>query len=344
MIKVGTSIGIVRSSDAASAPDDLPKFADMALYAAKDAGRNTYRFFVPDMNESARRRLSLVNDLHAAVRERQFELHFQPLVHLRTGAVMGAEALVRWHHPVRGMVSPLEFISLAEESGLILPLGAWVLDEACRQAVRWPDPLRVAVNLSALQFGQRDLVEQVAAVLERTGLPAHRLELEITESLLIEDSATARHALQALRSLGVRIALDDFGTGYSSLAYLRSFPLDKLKIDGSFVRSLALDTESYAIVRTIVQLASALRLDITAECVETRDQYESLRSLGCTDAQGYWMARPMPADAVLEVLAGWQPIRRRGLAPTEAGAPSGEPRRSGPMTLDTRPQDLAWDI
>jgi diguanylate cyclase (GGDEF)-like protein/PAS domain S-box-containing protein len=332
LIQVGTSIGIVRSSDAVNVIEDLPKFADMALYAAKDAGRNTYRFFMPDMNESARRRLSLVNDLHAAVREQQFELHFQPLVHLRSGEAIGAEALVRWHHPQRGMVAPLEFISLAEESGLILPLGTWVLEEACRQAVRWPAHLRVAVNLSAVQFGQRDLVGQVAAILARTGLSAQRLELEITESLLIEDSATARNALQALRQLGVRIALDDFGTGYSSLAYLRSFPLDKLKIDGSFVRSLALDAESYAIVRTIVQLAKALRLDITAECVETREQFDALRSLGCTDAQGYWMARPLPAAEALTTLRDWRAI---------PSGPHAE-RTSSFQDLDTRTAELAW--
>ncbi|MCH2241178.1 MAG: EAL domain-containing protein [Aquabacterium sp.] len=305
-IPVSTSIGIAMAPQDGQDPHTLLKSADLALYAAKAAGRSTFRFFDRQMDERARERLTLQHDLRDAVQRREFGLHFQPQIDLHSGAVTGFEALLRWRHPTRGLVSPAEFIPLAEETGLIVAIGEWVLTEACRQACTWPGELRVAVNLSAVQFREAGIVEAVQRALQGSGLAPQRLELEITESALIQDSSAVQSTLRALREQGVRVAVDDFGTGYSSLAYLRHFPLDKLKIDGMFVRTLEGDPESLAIVRAIVHLAQALGLQTTAEGVETAGQLQAVRELGCTDVQGFLTARPMPTEQVAPYLQALQ--------------------------------------
>nr|WP_315464008.1 EAL domain-containing protein [uncultured Rhodoferax sp.] len=314
-VRVGTSVGIATTSDGAGDPDALLQFADMALYAAKDAGRNTYCFFSSGMKDQAQKRLALIDDLRIATERQQFELLYQPQVSLLTGQLTGVEALIRWRHPVRGLVSPGEFIALAEQTNLILPLGRWVLQQACAQAAAWASDVPVAVNISVIQFGDAGFVPFVQETLRRTGLPAQRLELEITESLLIEDRHAVLDILRELRALGVRIALDDFGTGYSSLAYLRNFPIHKLKIDGAFVRRISESAQAYAIVQTIIDLGRALHLDLTAECIETPEQFAALRTLGCGSAQGYWIARPMPADALVDGQGHWCFALPAGLEP-----------------------------
>ncbi|MCC6162122.1 MAG: EAL domain-containing protein [Acidobacteria bacterium] len=292
-LRVGTCIGIVGSDHAEASYEGLTRLADMALYAAKARGRNTYMFFESSMESAARRRLSLMTDLHASLANDRLELHYQPLVSLGSGQVVGAEALLRWRHPTRGLIAPAEFVPLAEETGLIVAIGQWALRQACEVALTWPSHMRVAVNLSPLQFASRSLVLDVKKVLEQTRLEPRRLELEITESSLTGDSVSVGESLRTLRELGVRVALDDFGTGYSSLAYLRTYPLDALKIDGAFVRTLNGEQDATEVIRAIVQVAGALRMDVTAEGVETLAQFELLRSLGCTDAQGYWLGKPM---------------------------------------------------
>ncbi len=310
-IEVHASIGVGFAPTDADTAEQLLKVCDMALYAAKAGGRHTLRFFDPALALRAQQHLALLSDLGLGLQRGEFVLHYQPQVDLASGALRGFEALVRWQHPLRGLVSPLEFITVAEESGLIVPLGAWVLRQACMDAVGWPAHLRVAVNLSAVQFGHADVLAVVDSALQHSGLPSARLELEITESTLMHDSQAALTVLHALRSKGVRMALDDFGTGYSSLAYLRSFPLDKLKIDRSFVSILDGadgadgDASAAAIVQSIIQLAQALRLDTTAEGVETAAQFQQLRQMGCTQAQGYWIAQPMDAAQAQRFIANW---------------------------------------
>jgi predicted signal transduction protein with EAL and GGDEF domain len=309
-IEVHASIGAGFAPTDADTAEQLLKVCDMALYAAKAAGRHTLRFFDPALALRAQQHLAVLSDLGLGLQRGEFVLHYQPQVDLASGGLLGFEALVRWQHPLRGLVSPLEFITVAEESGLIVPLGAWVLRQACADALGWPAHLRVAVNLSAVQFGNADVLATVDSALQHSGLPSARLELEITESTLMQDSQAAMAVLHALRSKGVRVALDDFGTGYSSLAYLRSFPLDKLKIDRSFVSILDRaegDTSAAAIVQTVVQLAQALRLDTTAEGVETAAQYDLLRRMGCAQAQGYWIAKPMDAAQAVRFIAAWPP-------------------------------------
>ncbi|MBN9426719.1 MAG: EAL domain-containing protein [Burkholderiales bacterium] len=303
-VPIASSIGIALAPDHSSDPDTLLKHADMALYAAKAAGRRTWRFFERNMDERAQRRLSLCNDLRLALERNELELHYQPQVHLGDGRLAGFEALLRWNHPTRGSVPPSEFIPLAEETGLILPVGRWVLRQACRTAARWPEDLCVAVNVSAVQFSRSNLIQEVREALSASGLPASRLELEITESLLVDDAITARETLSALREMGVRVALDDFGTGYSSLAYLRSFPLTKLKIDRSFVLSMGQDEGTRAIVRAIIALADALHLETTAEGVETEADHQILLTKGCKLGQGYLYARPMNEQSVAKLLNG----------------------------------------
>ncbi len=323
-----TSIGVALAPRDGRDPQSLLQCADLALYAAKAAGRNTFRFFEASMAETARSRVRLQQELGHALAAEQFTLHFQPQVHLGSGEVIGFEALVRWQHSERGLIGPGEFIPVAEETGQIVSLGNWVLREACRvAATQWPAGLRVAVNLSAVQFRSADLIELVDEALAQTGLAPERLELEITESALIEDHDGAQSTLMALRSRGVRVAMDDFGTGYSSLAYLRRFPLDKLKIDGMFVRSLDSDTDAQAVVTAIISLARALHLDTTAEGIETQEQLVMLRALGCDDIQGYLIARPMPASDVLAYLTRSQGGRREGTLPDGANPP-----RSGVTT------------
>ena len=326
MLESRCSIGVALAPRDGHDPQSLLQCADLAIYAAKGAGRNTYRFFEQSMAEAARSRVRLQQELGSALAAEQFTLHFQPQVHLHTGQVIGFEALVRWQHSERGLIGPGEFIPVAEETGQIVSLGNWVMREACRVATQWPDELRVAVNLSAVQFRSTALIDLVDEALTASGLAPERLELEITESALIEDHEGAQATLMALRSRGVRVAMDDFGTGYSSLAYLRRFPLDKLKIDGMFVRSLDSDEDAQAVVTAIISLARALHLDTTAEGIETEAQKVMLRALGCDDIQGYLIARPMPADQVPAFLS-----RTHGGHPKGTVRDVHDPSRSGVM-------------
>jgi len=308
-IHVGTSIRIVHAGPNEAAGHDMTRLADMALYDAKARGRNTYAFFHGSMEEAARRRNELIADLHGAVTRGEFELHYQPLVSTTTAQPVGAESLIRWRHPRLGLLPPVEFVPLAEESGHILLIGRWVLREACRTAAGWPGHLRVAVNLSALHFSSPTLIEDVRRALVDNALAPHRLELEITESLVMRNLAAARSTLRQVRALGVRVALDDFGTGYSSLSNLRALPLDTIKVDGAFVRDLATDDQAVAVVSAVVGLAKALRMTITAEGVESEAQLAVLTRFGVEDAQGYLLARPLPAAAFAAAVDAWRPGR-----------------------------------
>jgi predicted signal transduction protein with EAL and GGDEF domain len=294
---IGVSVGISLAPDDGDNPDELLKNADLALYRAKADGRGTYRFFEAGMDARAQARRLLELDLRLALQRNEFEVHYQPIRDLATGEIVVCEALVRWRHPERGLVAPINFIPLAEETGLILPLGDWVLRQACRDAAKWSTAC-VAVNLSPVQFRDRDLVATVKDALAQSGLPADRLELEITESVLLQNSEGTRAMLHALRRLGVRISLDDFGTGYSSLSYLRSFPFDKIKIDRSFVNELATRKDSLAIIRAVTGLGKSLGITTTAEGVETDEQLDMLCREGCTQAQGYLISKPRPIAEV----------------------------------------------
>jgi diguanylate cyclase (GGDEF)-like protein/PAS domain S-box-containing protein len=297
------SIGIALAPQDASESDQLLKNADLALYGAKADGRRTYRFFEPSMDVRAKARLTMERDLRQALLDGGFELHYQPLVNLGSDEVTGCEALLRWHHPERGMVSPAEFIPVAEDTGLIGRLGEWVLATACTEAARWPDHIRIAVNVSPVQFKSPGFALKVASALSSAGLRANRLELEITEAVLIRDDEAALTILQQVRALGVRIALDDFGTGYSSLSYLQRFPFDKIKIDRCFVTGLAEADGSSAIVRAVVNIAAERHMTTTAEGVETEQQRELLRALGCTEMQGYLFSRPRPVAEIRTLLS-----------------------------------------
>jgi diguanylate cyclase (GGDEF)-like protein len=299
---IGVSIGIAVAPIDAADPEHLLKNADLALYRAKTDGRGIYRFFEPEMDALMQKRRALELDLRRALVNSEFELYYQPLVNLESGDVSGLEALLRWNHPERGVVSPLEFISLAEETELIVPIGEWVLREACQEAVKWPDNIRIAVNVSPVQF-KSELALAVISALARSGLNAQRLELEITESVLLFNGETTLATLHQLRGLGVRISMDDFGTGYSSLSYLRSFPFDKIKIDRSFVHNLASDEDSMAIIRAVTGLGSSLGMATTGEGVETMEESDYLKSQGCTEAQGYLFSKPRPASEVYEMLS-----------------------------------------
>ncbi|MCJ2103846.1 EAL domain-containing protein [Methylobacterium sp. E-041] len=295
-IEVGVSIGLAVADENDYSTDDLFKRADIALYEAKAAGRNTYREFCPNVGNRIATRSQLGLDMKEAIRRGEFHLVYQPIVEATTGAVVSFEALMRWQHPLQGTISPSEFIPLAEETGLIVPLGAWALQEACREALTWPKPIRIGVNVSAVQF-RRGLEEAVLSALATTGLPAHRLKLEVTESVLMQDADGVLACLHRLRALGVVIALDDFGTGYSSLSYLRRFPFDKIKIDRSFIRDIA-DPDAAAIVRAVVGIGERLGMGIVAEGVETVDQLKLVRQEGCTQVQGFLFSRPLlPGDA-----------------------------------------------
>lgn len=294
-VEVGVSIGIALAPRDGADADALVNRADLALYRAKSDGRNTWRFYEAEMDKAVEVRRNLEADLRGALARTEFEVHYQPVVDAASGCMTGAEALVRWRHPVRGLVPPCDFIPLAEETGLIAPLGAWVLRTACRDAVSWPDEIRLAVNISAVQFRHAGLAETVMQALISSGLPARRLELEITESVLMQDRSEILDTLHHFRGLGIRIALDDFGTGFSSLSYLRRFPFDKLKIDRSFVQDIA-DPGTASIVAAIVDLGLALGMSVTAEGVETAEQLASVRSKGCTELQGYLISKPIPAS------------------------------------------------
>jgi diguanylate cyclase (GGDEF)-like protein len=300
---IGVSVGVSLSPDDGNNPDQLLKNADLALYRAKADGRGTYRFFEPGMDARAQARRMLELDLRAALRRQEFEVHYQPIVDIAGDKTVAFEALVRWNHPERGRIAPNNFIPLAEETGLIVPLGEWVLRRACAQAAGWSDPVMVAVNLSPLQFKNPNLSAMVMSALQASGLPASRLELEITESVLLQNSQATLETLHELRAQGVRISLDDFGTGYSSLSYLRSFPFDKIKIDRSFVQELASRDDSMAIVRAVTGLGRSLGIVTTAEGVETEEQLDLLRREGCTQAQGYLFSPPRPAAEVERMLS-----------------------------------------
>ena len=302
-VVIGASVGIALAPTDGESADDLLKNADMALYRAKDEGRGVFRYFQSEMDARMKARRQLEMELRAALIMGEFELYYQPFVSTETNAVTGFEALLRWKHPQRGMVSPLEFIPLAEEIGLITPIGEWVLRKACAEAATWPIHMRVAVNLSAVQFRGHKLTPVVASALASAGLRPDRLELEITESVLLRDSQANITTLHQLRELGVRISMDDFGTGYSSLSYLRSFPFDKIKIDQSFVRDMAANSGDAAIVRAVTGLGASLGISTTAEGVETLAQLEQLRAEGCTEVQGYFLGRPMPSSDIPALLA-----------------------------------------
>ncbi len=259
------------------------------------------------MDARLRERRELEADLRVAIREGQFEVHYQPLLDLATGTIGCLEALVRWRHPVRGLVQPADFIPIAEDTNLIIPIGEWVLRQACRDAVQWPDHVRIAVNLSPAQFKRGDLIAVTMNALAAAGLPPDRLELEITESVLLHDEAWVRSLLDRLNALGVRIALDDFGTGYSSLSYLRSFPFTKIKIDRSFVSDLVGTTDALAIIQATIQLSEKLGLETTAEGVETIEQLDILATEGCGQAQGYYISRPVPAARIQGLLDKYAP-------------------------------------
>jgi diguanylate cyclase (GGDEF)-like protein len=293
-ISIGISIAPLDGLE----PDLLLKNADMALYGAKDDGRGTYRFFEPEMNTRMKARRDLEMNLRSALQNKEFELYYQPLVNLKTNEISAFEALLRWNHPTRGMISPAEFIPIAEETGLIIPLGEWVLNMACRETIRWPDHIKVAVNLSPSQLNNRNLVKVVTDVLNASGMAAHRLQLEITESVLMQNTFATLATLHELRKLGVQIAMDDFGTGYSSLSYLRSFPFDKIKIDRSFIQDLSNGAEPLAIVHAVAGLAKCLNMISTAEGVETQQQLEALQAIGCTEMQGFLFSQPRPAKEI----------------------------------------------
>src|ERR1700730_1516357 len=295
-VQVGASVGVALSPDDGVDPDELLKRADLALYDAKSTGRGTLSFFRSEMNERAQGRRALEIDLRQAEARGELELHYQPILALNTNRVTCFEALLRWRHPVRGMVMPDSFIPLAEETGLIESLGVWVLREAFAQATTWPSHVGIAVNLSPVQFKSGKLLGVVTAALTGSGIEPQRVEPEITESVRLTEDAANLVTLHALRSLGVRICLDDFGVGYSSLSYLRSFPFKKIKIDRSFIRDVVDNTEAAAIVRAITTLGASLGMLTTAEGVELPEQVQVLRSLGCDEAQGYLFSRPLPAS------------------------------------------------
>ncbi|MCW6511312.1 putative bifunctional diguanylate cyclase/phosphodiesterase [Lichenifustis flavocetrariae] len=304
LINIGASVGVALAPTDGADSATLVKNADLALYRAKLDGRNMFRFFEAEMGARMEARRQLELDLRRALALRQFELVYQPQLNLQSGQLVGCEALIRWRHPQRGVVSPLEFIPLAEEIGLIAPIGEWVLRTACMEAVSWPGDFSIAVNLSPAQFKSKKLVDTVKSALAASGLAAHRLELEITEGVLLHENRDNLAILHALRDLGLRISMDDFGTGYSSLSYLRSFPFDKIKIDRSFVSGGMTTKDSMAIVRAIASLGSSFGMTTVAEGVETPEQMQDIRAEGCTDVQGYLISRPVAAAEIVKLFAG----------------------------------------
>jgi diguanylate cyclase (GGDEF)-like protein/PAS domain S-box-containing protein len=317
-VYISASIGIafneLHAQSHAQKPEDLLRDADTAMYHAKAAGKSQYAVFKTTMHEQAQRTLQLETDLRCAIEAEQFQLFYQPIWSLTTNAITGFEALIRWFHPTRGMVSPAEFIPIAEETGLILPIGQWVIQEACRQMNVWRNKfpaaqlLTVSVNLSAKQFSEPNLVGQIQATLVKTGFPAHRLKIEITETMIVENHKAAVQILTQLQNLGVQIQVDDFGTGYSSLSVLHNLPLDTLKIDISFIRLLETDPDNAEIVKVIIKLAHNLGMEAIAEGVETQAQRRQLKALGCDFAQGYLLAKPLPSLETERLLAALIPV------------------------------------
>ena len=301
-VSIGASVGIVTSDYDDRTSDDLMRDADLALYAAKAAGKGCYRFFAAEMHEAARERQRLESDLRVALEKDQLWVAFQPSVDATSEAVTGFEALIRWNHPEHGPISPATFIPLAEEIGLIEEIGEWVLRTACAEAIKWPDHVTVAVNLSPVQFKSHALPATVRAILMETAFPAHRLELEVTEGVFLSNDEHVHETIKSLKNIGLKLALDDFGTGYSSLSYLQRVPFDKIKVDQSFVRG-ASDPESRnaALIRAMVGLASDLKMQTTAEGVETQEELQLVRDLGCSLVQGYFFGKPMPAEEAFEL-------------------------------------------
>ena len=308
-LHLSPSIGIAVYPDDGDTPGVLIKNADAAMYLAKEKGRNNYQFYTPILNARTIDRLKLEYDLRLALEQNQFELHYQPQIDVRSKRVYGAEALVRWRHPERGLVPPNQFISIAEETGLIIPLGAWVIAEAARQARCWREvglgELVVSANISALQFHQTGFLAEVQRLLEQAGTPPGSLELELTESMLMGDMEASIQVLQAFRDLGYRIAIDDFGTGFSCLNYLRRLPVNQLKIDQSFVRDMHTDGASLAIVTSIINLAQSLGMETIAEGVETAEESALLAGQGCYLMQGYHFAKPLPVAQFEDWFRQW---------------------------------------
>jgi diguanylate cyclase (GGDEF)-like protein len=302
-VVVSTSVGIAIAPEDGDSTEQLLRNADMALYRAKSDGRSTFRYFEPEMDEQLQTRRLLEMDLRDAVARDEFQLLYQPQVDAITERITGCEALLRWNSPTRGVVPPSEFIPLAEEIGLIVPIGEWVLKQACREAATWPNNVRVAVNLSPAQFKNRSLVQSVINALAISGLEATRLELEITESVLLHENETTLATLHQLRGFGIKISMDDFGTGYSSLSYLRSFPFDKIKIDRSFIKDISDKGDCAAIVKAVAGLGKGLGIATTAEGVETLDQLRHVRAEGCTEVQGYFFSEPQSVADLREYFA-----------------------------------------
>ncbi|MDP4006728.1 bifunctional diguanylate cyclase/phosphodiesterase [Methylobacterium sp. NEAU K] len=305
LLTIGASVGVALAPEDGADADKLLKNADLALYRAKLDGRGTYRFFESEMDARMQVRRKLELDMRQALARREFKLHYQPQLQLETDRVIGCEALIRWTHPERGLVSPLDFIPLAEEIGLIVPIGEWVIRQACRDAMTWPAQMSVAVNVSPAQFKSDRLVETIISALASSGLPARRLEVEITEGVLLQENEKTLQTLHRLRELGVRVSMDDFGTGYSSLSYLRSFPFDKIKIDRSFVKDLSTKPDGEAIIRAIAGLGKSLGMSTVAEGVETVEQMQRIRLEGCTDVQGYLISKPVPTEDLVQIFASY---------------------------------------
>jgi diguanylate cyclase (GGDEF)-like protein len=295
---IGASVGIAVGPGDGLSPDKLLRNADLALYRAKGDGRGTFCFFEPAMDLQMQTRRIMEQDLRKALPAGEFELHYQPVVNLASNEISGFEALIRWNHPTKGMIAPAEFIPLAEEIGLIVPLGEWVVRQACTTAARWPHNLHVAVNISAAQFRSPGLMQVIVSALATSGLRPTRLEIEITETVLLQNRETTLGVLHQLRALGIRIAMDDFGTGYSSLTYLQCFPFDKIKIDRSFVKDITENSGSLNIVRAVAALANGMGMTATAEGVETKEQLDRITSEGCTEMQGFLFSRPLPASEI----------------------------------------------
>ncbi|WP_044590216.1 EAL domain-containing protein [Bradyrhizobium sp. LTSPM299] len=304
---IGASVGIALGPGDGLRPDKLLRNADLALYRAKGDGRGTFRFFEPAMDLQMQARRIMEQDLRKALLSGEFELYYQPVVNLASNEISGFEALIRWNHPTRGMIAPSAFIPLAEEIGFIVPIGEWVIRQACATAARWPNNLNVAVNISAVQFRNPGLMQVIVGALAGSGLQPARLEIEITETVLLQNMESTLAVLHQLRELGVRIAMDDFGTGYSSLTYLQSFPFDKIKIDRSFVKDITENSGSLNIVRAVAALANGMGMTATAEGVETQEQLDKITSEGCTEMQGFLFSKPLPAHEIeLLFLSGHQ--------------------------------------
>ncbi|MBA3814002.1 MAG: EAL domain-containing protein [Alphaproteobacteria bacterium] len=305
-VSITSSVGVSILPKDGITPSTLLKNADSAMYDAKSSGRNNYKFYSADMNKNIEKKLGLINDLHEAIEDQQLLLYYQPLVDLKNGAIVGAEALIRWYHPLRGLVFPQEFIPIAEETGLIIAIGEWVLRTACKQSIRWREenfsPLFMSINLSGQQFRQRDIAELVGNVLNETQMDPKYLSLELTESVIMENSEVYLNYMLELKKLGVSLVIDDFGTGYSSLSYLKRFPVDKIKIDQSFVSGLPKDSDDAAIVRAILAMADQLNLEVVAEGIETKEQLDFLCKYSCNIGQGYLFSKPIPSEDFVNLL------------------------------------------